>query len=81
MVARNSDHLEEIMIDDRVKEAMEIGLSVVDLSSNSVCWTTEKEVRNNLFSHCKSARLVPSTCNIESFVLRITLETAGFSIN
>ena len=68
MVARDSDHLEEIRLDDRVKEAMEIGLSVVDLSSESVYWTTEKEVRNKLFSHCKSARLVISA-NIKRFVL------------
>lgn len=56
MVARNKKHLEKIKMDSRVREAMEIGLSVVDLSSNEVYWTTEKEVRKTLFTHCKSAR-------------------------
>ena len=56
MIARDNEHLEEIKTDARVKEAMEIGLSVVDLSSNEIYWTTEKEVRKTLFSYCKSAR-------------------------
>ena len=56
MIARNGKHLKEIKMDARVKEARVIGLSIIDLSSNYVHWTTEKEVRKSLFSHCKSAR-------------------------
>lgn len=56
MIARNSKDLEKLIMDSRVQEAMDFGLTVINLSSNKVYWTKEKEVRLSLFRHCKSAR-------------------------
>ena len=55
-ISMDSKYFERIVIHFWVQEAMDVGMTTTNLSSNKFHWNKEEDVKLSLFSHCKSAR-------------------------